>query len=97
MTCYRCCLHLTIKIIHSFFTNHHVELTNLPLKKSLSYKYLETFGIGASLSGKLFSKIPGDLIREVKINRKVKLHGESVRGEHSTSFDAELFQFLRYS
>ena len=75
-----------------YLTTNHVELTNLPSKNHTAYKdlwYLQTYGIGASLSGKKFSTIPGDLVTEVTINRKLKLHGGPMRERHSTRFDAE--------
>ena len=37
-----------------YLTTHHVELTNLPSKNPSAYKDLQTYGIGASLSGKKF-------------------------------------------
>ena len=40
-------------------TFHHVELTNLPWKNPSVYKDLRTYGIGASLSDKIFSMTTG--------------------------------------
>ena len=37
-----------------YLTTHHVALTNLPSKNPSAYKDLQTYGIGASLSGKKF-------------------------------------------
>ena len=39
-----------------YLTTHHVELTNLPSKNPSAYKDLQTYGIGASLSGKSFPR-----------------------------------------
>ena len=73
-----------------YLTTHHVELTNLfPSKIPAAYKNLHTYGLGASLSGKKFSTIPGDLVTEVKINREAKVRGVPMIGGYSTSFDAE--------
>ena len=72
-----------------YLTTHHVELTNLPSKNCFAYKDLQIYGIGASLSGKKFSTIPGDLVTEVTIYREVKVRGGPMRGGFSTRFDAE--------
>ena len=77
-----------------YLTTHHVELTNLSSKNPSAYKDLQTYDIGASLSGKRFSTIPGDLVTEVTINREVKIRGWPMRGEYSTSFDAENYFVL---
>ena len=58
-----------------YLTTHHVELTNVSSKNPYAYKDLQTYDIGASLSGKRFSTIPGDLVTEVTINRELKIRG----------------------
>ena len=73
-----------------YLTTHHVELTNLfPSKNPAAYKNLQTYGLGASFSGKRFSTIQGDLVIEVTINREAKVRGVPMIGGYSTSFDAE--------
>ena len=71
-----------------YLTTYNVELTNLPSKNE-AYKELRNYDIGASLSGKKFSTIPGDLVTEVTINKEVKVRGGPMRGGYSISFDAE--------
>ena len=44
--------------------------------------------MGASLSGRKFSTIPGDLVTEVTVNREVKIRGGPMRGGYSTSEEA---------
>ena len=51
-------------------TTRHVELTNLPSKNPSAYKYLQTYGIEASLSAKKFSMTPGDLVTESQSTEK---------------------------
>lgn len=45
--------------------------------------------LGANLNGKKFSTVPGDLVTEVTINRKVKVREGPMRGGYSTSTDAK--------
>ena len=71
-----------------YLTTQHAELTNLPLKNPSVYKDFQTYCIGASLSGKQFSTIPGDLVTEVTITRDVKVRGGTMKGRYSTSLDA---------
>ena len=83
----RCLLPLLFAFNHQNFsrylTTDHVELKNLPSKNPSTYKGLQTYGIGATIS------IPGDLVTEVTINREVKVRGGPMRGAYSTSFNAE--------
>ena len=44
--------------------------------------------MGASLTGRKFSTIPGDLVTEVTVNREVKIRGGPMRGGYSTSIEA---------
>ena len=50
-----------------YLNQYHVELTNLSITKPQAFSGLETFDLGASLSGNKFSTIPGDLVTEVTI------------------------------
>ena len=84
MTCYVCYLLLTIPD-HSYLW----YLTNKTSKNPLAYKDLETYYLGANLSGKRFSIIPEDLVKEVTISIEVKVCGGQLRGGYSTSFYAE--------
>lgn len=44
--------------------------------------------MGASLTVKNFSTIPGDLITEMTVKRDVKIRGGPMRGGYSTSLEA---------
>ena len=72
-----------------YLTTNHTELTNLPSKNPSAYKDLQIYSIGASLSSKNFSTIPGDLVTNVTINRELKVHGGPTTGGYKISFDAE--------
>ena len=67
-----------------YLTQHHVELTNLSIAKLQTFSDLETFGLGASLSGNKFPTISGDLVKEVTITREVKVIGGPMRVGYST-------------
>ena len=69
-------------------TYHHYELQRLQVENSPAYEQLKTYGMGASLSGRKFSTIPGDLVTEVTVNREVKIRGGPMRGGYSTSAEA---------
>ena len=78
-----------------YLTQHHVEFTNLSITKSQAFSFLETFDLGARPSGNKFSTIPGDLVTEVTITRKVKVGGGPMRGGYSPSIDAKNDFILR--
>ena len=42
----------------------------------------------ASLPGRKFSSIPGDLVTEVTVNQEVKIRGSPMRDGYSTSVEA---------
>ena len=44
--------------------------------------------MGASLSRRKFSTIPGDLVTEVTVNREVKIRSGHMRGSYSTTLEA---------
>ena len=71
-----------------YLTYHHYELKSLEANNASAYEQLKTYGMGASLSGKKFSTIPGDLVTEVTVNREVKVRGGPMRGGYSTSGEA---------
>ena len=49
---------------------------------------LKTYEMEASLTGRKFSSIPGDLVTEVTANREVKIRGGRMRDGYSTSVEA---------
>ena len=59
------------------------------MENSPAYRNLETYDIGASLSGKIFSAIPADLVTEVTINSEVKVLRGPMRARNSISFVGE--------
>ena len=71
-----------------YLTYHHIELHGLKETYPTAYNQLETYGMGASLTGRKFSTIPGDLVTEATVNREVKIRGGPMRGGHSTSVEA---------
>ena len=44
--------------------------------------------MGASLTGRKFSAIPGDLVTEVTVNREVKIRCGTMQDGYSTSVEA---------
>ena len=68
-----------------YLTYHHYELQSLQKENPAAYEQLKQYGMGASLSGRKFSTIPGDLVTEVTVNREVKVRGGPMRGGYSTS------------
>ena len=62
-----------------YLTQPHVELTNLSITKPQAFSNVEIISLGASLSAKIFSTVPGDLVTEVIINREVKVTGGPLR------------------
>ena len=70
-----------------YLTYHHIELQALKQKFFSAYEQLKTYGIRATLTGRKFSTIPGDLVTEVTVNQEVKIRDSPMRGGYSTSVE----------
>ena len=68
--------------------HHHVELQALKQKEISPYEQSKTCKMGASLTWRKFSTVPGDLVTEVTVNREVKNRSDPKRGGNSTSLEA---------
>ena len=56
-----------------YLTYHQFELQGLNHRNSSAYEQLKTYGMGAALTGRKFSTIPGGLVTEVTVNCKIKI------------------------
>ena len=63
-----------------YLTYHHFELEGLKETNPSAYQKLEMYGMDASLTGRKFDTIPGDLVTETTVNREVKIRGGGVGG-----------------
>ena len=71
-----------------YMTFQHVNLLNMNITRKDVLDDLLQHGFGGSLSGKPFSFIHGDMIKESTINREVKFRGGPMQGGYSTSEQA---------
>ena len=67
---------------------HYFELQALKQKTISPYEQSKTCKMGASLTRRKFSTVPGDLVTEVTVNREVKNCSGPKRGGNSTSLEA---------
>ena len=68
-----------------YLTHSHILLSNLKTDDPDAYEDLSLYGPGVSLSGNVFSSIPGDLVTEIGPNRESKIRGGPMRGGYSKS------------
>ena len=67
---------------------YHFELQSLKHNNSSAYKPFKIYRMGASLTRREFSTIPGDLVTEITVNQEAMIRGGLMRGGYSTSVKA---------
>eukprot|EP00112_Aurelia_sp_Birch-Aquarium-sp1_P017334 Seg4002.2 transcript_id=Seg4002.2/GoldUCD/mRNA.D3Y31 product="hypothetical protein" protein_id=Seg4002.2/GoldUCD/D3Y31 len=71
-----------------YLTYSHILLSKLKTDDPDAYDDVLLYGPGVSVSGDVFSSIPGDLVTEIGPNRESKIRGGPMKGGYSTSPEA---------